>query len=440
MNLLSNASHTSFITPPQWAAPPTASWTTEEINMIQEIFLSDENTIQIQDISIYGDKQSVVEDSVDTSMEQGTDTTSMLLSPIGADDAFLEQFMVDEKAAMTAFFLETIDPFKNVAVVPDYKEQEPVSAASALSAGISLSDGRPVDYVLAKLRTKVDTLNSIYYSRWMNVSGASIKKIKLVLAIERLQRVIQGLSKENAQLKIDTTSCAQRCELLLLQENSNGCAELEHLRHLIEESICAGAVTDGMNVALNHTMDGEVLKDHQGEHGWGYKSVVSLDGVFTYSLSKEYPKEVNMHEMMQKSWASVSSSENVSSIYYGAIKAQLVKKFGKETVIMYDIANYDATRVDRVVAVLFRVKTLNGFLLGVRSLDVPLTATSENIRQMDCTVWQRYEYKEDGGFLVTSCGHLSYPSRADINFMAMEILCLHLRWESRVVGLQLMMS
>ncbi|CAH0490027.1 unnamed protein product [Peronospora farinosa] len=437
--MLSVTSPRSSQTPSLWAAPPAASWTTEEISMIQEMFLSDDNAIQVQDISIYDSKQPVAEDLLAISVEQGADATSMLLSPIGADDAFLQQFMVDEKVAMTAFFLEAIDPFKNVPMVPNPIEQEPVSLVPVVSAVISPSDGRPVDHVLAKLRTKMNALNRIYYSRCMNMSDAddsSVNKAKLVLAIERLQRVVQGLSIENARLKTDTTSCAQRCELLL-KESSDGRAELEQLSQSIDGSTCTTAVTAGMNLALNYSMDGEVLRDHQSENGWKYKSVVSPDGMFIYSLSKEYSKEVNMHEVMQKSWTSVSSSENFSSIYYGSIKAKLVKKVGKEAIIMYDIANYDATRVDRVVAVLFRVEIPNGFLLGMRSLDVSLTTTSKNIHQMNCTAWQRYECKEDGGFVVTSCGQLSYPSRADIDFMAIEIMCLHLRWESRVMGLQL---
>ncbi|ETO80937.1 hypothetical protein F444_04659 [Phytophthora nicotianae P1976] len=419
--------------PSQWMAPPAASWTREEISMIQEMFLSDEKAIQIRDISISGGKLPVTDDPLAISVEQGADATSMLLSPIGADDAFLQQFMVDEKDAMAAFFLEAIDPFQAVPVASDNVQQQVVAAPSAVSGPC---DGRPIEHVLAKLRAKVNDLNRIYYSRCMNTSGAddsSINKVKLVLAIERLQRVIQGLSKENAQLKADTTSCAQRSELLL-RDSDKSQVNLEHLSQSIDESTCATAMEEGMNVALNYSMDGEVLKDHQDEHGWGYKSVVTQNGVFSYILKKEYPKEVNMHEVMQKTWANVSSSENLSCIYYGSIKAQLVKKVGTETVVMYDMTNHDATRVDRVVSVLFRKKLSNGFLLGARSINV--APTTDNVRRMDCTMWQRYECKEDGGFSVTSGGLLSYPSRADIDFMAVEILCLHWRWENRVVCAQ----
>ncbi|KAG7390453.1 hypothetical protein PHYPSEUDO_007976 [Phytophthora pseudosyringae] len=427
----SSSSSSQALTPSQWVAPPAAAWTREEISMIQEMFLSDEKAIQIRDISISGGKLPVVEDPLAVSVEQGADATSMLLSPIGADDAFLQQFMVDEKDAMTAFFLEAIDPFQNVPAAASNKGQE--------AAGPS--DGRPVEHVLAKLRAKVEGLNRIYYSRCMNTSGANdtnINKVKLVLAIERLQRVIQGLSKENAQLKTDTTSCAQRSELLV-QGSSENQAELNQLSQSIEERTCAAAVKEGMNVALTCSMDGEVLKDHQDESGWGYKSAVSRDGVFSYSLKKEYPKEVNVHEVMQKTWTNVSSSENFSGIYYGSITAQLVKKVGKEAVMMYDMTNHDSTRVDRVVAVLFRVEMANGFLLGAHSINGAPAVASDNVRRMDCTTWQRYECKEDGGFSVTSGGQLSYPSRADIDFMAVEILCLHLRWENRVVGAQLTM-
>ncbi|KAG7400402.1 hypothetical protein PHYBOEH_005777 [Phytophthora boehmeriae] len=427
--------------PSQWVAPPAASWTREEINMIQELFLSDEKSIRIRDISITDKQDDKTPLTVEQPQQSGDDATQMLLSPIGADDTFLQQFMVDEKDAMAAFFLEAIDPFQNVPASPttdDSKTQDATSAATALPGP---SDGRPVEHVLAKLREKVDTLNRVYYARCMNMSASddqSITKIKLVLALERLQRVIQGLSKENAQLKTDTTSCMQRGELLL-QSSADRQAELEQLSQSIEESACVVAVKEGMEVSMNCSMDGEVLKNHQDENGWGYKSVVSKDGVFTYSLKKEYSKEVNMHDVMKKTWANVSSSENFSCIYYGSIKAQIVKKMGKESVIMYDMTNHDATRVDRVLAVMFRVEIPNGFLLGARSIKVPSCSITEDpkVRWMDCTTWQRYERNGDGGFSVTSGGQLSYPSRADIDFMAVEILCLHLRWENRVVGSQL---
>ncbi|EEY67088.1 uncharacterized protein PITG_17692 [Phytophthora infestans T30-4] len=402
----------------QWMAPPAASWTCEEISMIQEMFLTDEKAIQIRDISISGGRLPITEDPLAVSVEQGADATSMLLSPIGADDAFLQQFMVDEKDAMAAFFLEAIDPFKNVPVGSDSTiQQHVVVAPSAVSGPIG---GRPIEHVLAKLRAKVEGLNRLYYSRCMNVSDAtesSINKVKLVLAIERLQRVIQGLSKENAQLKVDMTSCAQRSEMLL--QNSNTQVNLEQLSQCIDESTCATAEGEGVNVALNYSVDGEVLKEHQDEPGWGYKSVMTQNGVFSYRLKKEYPKEVNMDEVMQKTSFHVSTSENISRIYYGSIKAQLVKKVGKKAVIMYDITKprRDACGPPSLLCS-FRVEMPNGFLLGARSINL-------------------YERKEDGGFSVTSCGLLSYPSRADIDFMAVEILCLHCRWENRVVGTHL---
>ncbi|RLN02375.1 hypothetical protein BBJ28_00014131, partial [Nothophytophthora sp. Chile5] len=432
--------------PSQWVAPPAASWTREEISIIQELFLSDEKAIQIRDISISGKQEQEPLSAV----APNQDATQLLLSPIGADDSFLQQFIVDEKDAMAAFFLEAIDPFQNVPVssVEDKKSQEVVTVTPAPGP----SDGRPVEQVIAKLRAKVEALNRVYYSRCMNKSAdetmgeadeTSINKVKLMLALEKLQRVIQGLSKENAQLKSDTTSCLQR-SALLLQEGEDANSVLEKISEAVDEPTCAAAMKEGMDVALNCSMEGEVLKDLQDDNGWGYKSVVTKDGAFSYTLKKEYPKDVDMLETMKKTWTNVSSSEDFSCLYYGSIKAQVVKKVDKETVIMYDVTNHDSTRVDRVLAVLFRVKLPNGYLLGARSINASpagvaaaLSETSDGLRLMDSTTWQRYERNDDGGFSVVSGGQLSYPSRADVDFMAVEILCLHLRWENRVVGSQL---
>uniref|UniRef100_M4BPN5 Uncharacterized protein n=2 Tax=Hyaloperonospora arabidopsidis (strain Emoy2) TaxID=559515 RepID=M4BPN5_HYAAE len=426
------ASSCSSPSPSQWTAPP-AAWTREEIHMIQEMFLADDNVIQIGDISISDSTPSGVDDPFVTAMEQEGHATSMLLPPIKADDPFVQPSMMDEKDAMTAFFLEAIDPFKIVSMAPGFMGDQDKGVVSRVPCS---SEDQSLDHVLAKLRAKVETLDRIYYARCMKVSSVDrscLHKMKLLLAIKRLERVIHGLSQENDQLLTDTRSYAQRCDLLL-QKSSSSSIELEQLCQSIGESTCAVAVSEGMTTALHCSMDGQVLRDEHDKNGWRYKSLVSPDGLFTFSLSKEYPKGVDMREVMGKSWANASNSESLSSIYYDSIRARQVKQMGKKAVVIYDIVNHDATRVDRVVAVLFRAEMSNGFVIGVRSIASPPSAASEDVRPMDCTLWQRYERKKDGGFIVTSGGRLSYPSRADIEFMAVEIMCLHLRWENSVTG------
>ncbi|CAI5741059.1 unnamed protein product [Hyaloperonospora brassicae] len=427
--------------PSQWTPPPAASWTREEIHMIQELFLSEENVIQIRDISIHdGSRQSHVEHALAVSVapERGN-TTSMLLSPIEADDTFSQPVVVDdEKEATTAFCFEAIDPFKTVAMAPpDRMDDKAKRAVWRAPFGVArASDDQALDHVLVKLRAKVATLDRIYYSRCMNVSsadGVCVHKMKLLLATQRLERVIQGLSQENGRLKTDASSYAQRCASLLHKSSKSG-VELQQLCQSIGEPVCAVAVSEGMTTALHCSMDGQVLRDQHDQNGWRYKSLVTRDNLFTYNLSKEYAKDVDMHEVMQKSWEHAYNAKRLSSIYYGSIHVRLVKQVEKKAIVIYDVANHDATRVDRVVAVLFRAQMANGFLLGVRSINAPPTTASDGVRPMDCTLWQRYERKKDGGFTFTSGGRLSYSSRADVEFMAVEIQCLHLRWENRVLG------
>lgn len=407
------------------SAPPAASWTREEVNMIQEIFLSDDKTIQIQDISY---SNSSPHDPLVVSIEQNTNATSMLLSPIGADNAVLQKLVVDEKE-------DTIDllvaPFQNVPVT--------LNAGYVPSTVPNPNNGRPMEHILAKLRTKVEDLNHTYYSRCMNVSRAdqlSINKMKLLLAIERLRRVIESLSLENNRLKTNTLSCAQHGKLRL--QNRDDRLEMKHLSRYIDKRTCAVVVKEGIDVALNkYAMDGKVLMDREDEHGWSYKTVLTRDGSFAYSLKKDFPKELNMHDVIENTWNFVTEPENASREKYSFIKVQQVKKIDKDTIIVFDTTNRDATCVNRVVAVLFRVETPTGILLGLRSLDVG--TSSDTVQYMECSAWQHYERKEDGGFFVKAGGLLSLPSSADVNFVAVEIFCLHWRWETSAVGIQLAM-
>ncbi|CEG41445.1 uncharacterized protein PHALS_11792 [Plasmopara halstedii] len=404
----------------QWVAPPAISWTREEISMIQEMFLSDEKGIRIREISISDSKQSETESPLAVSVDQSTNATSMLLSPIDADNALLRNSTMSEKDDMANYFVDRILPVNSEVSVPS-------------SVSIS-SNGRSIEHMLSKLRAKVEDLSHIYYSRCSKYSGGderNTKKVKLSFAIKRLKRVIQGLSMENDRLKRYTKS--SHCEISRLHSRCSW-LEIKQLSQYISKATCAAAVKDGIDLALNYVMNGRVLMDRHDELGWDYKSFLTQHGAFSFKLKKDYPKEVNMHGVIKKTLAIVTDSENVSRVKHSFIRVQQVTKLDQDVVIVYDMPNYSAPRMDRVVAVLFRAETPTGFLLGLRSLNVDNHSDTE--RRMDCTVWQRYNRKQDGGFSVTAGGVMTLPSRAGVNLMAVEVYCLHWRWESSVIGTQ----
>uniref|UniRef100_K3WP67 Uncharacterized protein n=1 Tax=Globisporangium ultimum (strain ATCC 200006 / CBS 805.95 / DAOM BR144) TaxID=431595 RepID=K3WP67_GLOUD len=427
-------------------------FTNEEISMIQEMFLHgngaalameplkiivddamiSEKDFQISDISITDGGLGLKADEL---MLSADDATSVLLSPIGSDATFLNQFLFDEKDAMEAFYLEAIDPFQSSPVKPE--ETKKAKAVAPRPASPSPIDRASADAekTLIALRSKVEALTKMYYTRCHRLNGGSedsavsVEKVKLVHAIGKLQRIAQGLSKMNAQLVKETTSVTEQSASFMGQMRGE-LNDAEKIVASINEQACADAIKEATKRAMEFCVAG----DTKEIMGWAHKSAINENHTVSYSFEKEC-KSANTRDIMRKTRECMSSSEQLSRVHCGSAEVQVLKKLSTNAaVVVYDVANKDATRVDRVLAVSYRVELSdNRVLIGLCSMN-PLTSSSENMRWMDCSMWQIHESKADGALAIASCGQFAYPSREEAKTMATEIVCSHMKWENHAVG------
>ncbi|KAF1336796.1 hypothetical protein FI667_g7, partial [Globisporangium splendens] len=449
-------SFVEMITPTTASAGASSSdasvFTNEEISMIQEMFLNgngaaiameplkiivddamiSEKDFQISDISITDGGLALKADEL---MLSADDATSVLLSPIGSDATFLNQFLFDEKDAMEAFYLEAIDPFQSSPVKSEETKKVKAGAPRPASPSPIERANADAEKTLITLRSKVEALTKMYYTRCHRLNGGSedsavnVGKVKLVHAIEKLQRITQGLSKMNAQLVKETTSTTQQ-SASFMDHMSGELNDAEKIVASVNEQACADAITE----ATKRATDFSVAGDAKEIMGWAHKSAINESHTVSYSFEKEC-KSASMRDIMRKTRECMSSSEQLSRVVCGSAKVRVLKKLSANAaVVLYDVTSKDATRVDRVLAVSYHVELSdNRVLIGLCSMN-PAASSSENVRWMDCSMWQIHEAKSDGAFAISSCGQFAYPSREEAEAMATEMVCSHMKWENQVVG------
>lgn len=292
--------------------------------------------------------------------------------------------------------------------------------------------------MLESLRSKVDGLTKMYYTRCARLLGdldgesntsLDIEKIKLVHVLEKLKRVATGLAKENERLAKE----AARMRQAVYIEST-----LDSIRNCLDERMCMEtiekALLNSTNFAGIHSRRTEI-----GENmGWSYKSMVADDGHYSFSIEKSYPAiDQTLQQVTDLAWDIATKSEMFSSIYYGSIRATVLKQLNENAAVMvYDFSSKDENRIDRILTVLHRVTLPNGaVLIGARTIHPEALAEivddSVGVDWMKAATWQIYELREDNTLLMTSQGELKYPTKADAQFMAIELLCMHVRWEQK---------
>lgn len=419
-------------------------WTSEEIAMIQQLLVADAElqelpvsakAFEVRDISISSSSGSVSSSKLafDASCElQGS--SHVLLSPIGADEPFLPLHgAVDEKDALAAFFTEAIDPF------------QPISPASSKNCSLnSFNSGFNGDRALEKLRERVDALTQVYYAHCQRLSGSaassqgvSVERMRLLHAVEKLQRVAEALKCENQALVKDTTSRRQQCQQAL--QAVNGQTEAAPAPQVVKQAVDKlMGLASGFDV-MNR---GQQLVDASTEgasSGWSYASAWKADssptgpGFFSYSLQKHF-RSADVATVAARSWEMLRSSQQLSQLFSGATTAQVVQDVdAAASVVRFDLANErDCDRVDRVLAAVFRQETASGVLVGVQAINELLPASDARVRAMDCSAWMRVERDSSGGVTVKTQGQLHLPTRNEAEHAAIEALCVHMRWEAAV--------
>lgn len=450
------------------ASAGAAVFTTEEISMIQEMFLSattSSGTSSLEPLKIVLDDAALVSDKdfqiSDISVSDGgllfkaddlmlgtggvhDDATSVLLSPIGSDETFLNQFLFDEKDAMAAFYTEAIDPFQT-----STPSSPVLKAENAIKKEATASTSSPIERpsadsekTLQKLRTKVEALTKMYYTRCHRLNGGSedsavdVEKVKLVHAIEKLQRISEGLAKANAQLVKETTSVTQqRAELLnQMSDELNDAAVIEAIVASINDQACAEAIERATKSIVDFSIDAEESE----VMGWKHKCAVGTDvNSLTYVFEK-HCTSMDMSEVLRNTWECLSSSEKFAHIVGGPVKARVVKKVNANAVVlMYDVTSKDSKRVDRILSLMYRAELSNNrYLLGscpIHPTSLP-ASSNKDVQWLDHSMWQMHEKKSESEHWVRIGGCNVYPSREEARVMAVEHIRSVLMWENLVMG------
>lgn len=445
------------------ASAGAAVFTTEEISMIQEMFLSatagglEPLKIVLDDAALMSDKDFQISDisvsdggllfkADDLMLGTGCahdDATSVLLSPIGSDETFLNQFLFDEKDAMAAFYTEAIDPFQT-----STPSSPVIKTENAIEKGVTTATSpieRPStdsEKALQKLRNKVEALTKMYYTRCHRLNGGSedsavdVEKVKLVHTIEKLQRISEGLAKANAQLVKETTSVTQqRAELLnQMSDDLNDAAVIETIVASINDQACAEAIERATKSIVEFSIDAEESE----VMGWKHKSALGTDNPsLTYVFEKRCAS-MDISEVLRKTWACLSSSEKFTHIVGGPVKVRVVKKVNANAVVLlYDVTSKDSKRVDRILSLMYRVELPNNrYLLGscpIHPTSLP-ASSNKDVQWLNHSMWQMHEKKSESEHWVRIGGHNVYPSREEARVMAVEHIRSVLMWENLVLG------
>lgn len=398
--------------------------------MIQELLIQDPleaedalpvpaKAIHVGDISISTAKLDKL-DRMDVDMVVD-DATSVLLSPIG----------VDEKDALAAFYLEAIDPFQPV----ESTSSSSTSPSPSSSITSTLAVGRDADRVLDKLRAKVDALSLMYYQRLNSKAQLDGNKVRLALAVEKLQRVAAALESERIALVKDTSSCRQQREQKLVAHQERLAAQdaerIPRLAASIDDSTVSDAVERCVALATNEKSN-EAAVDDAADDGWRFSSEWS-DGVLSYSLCKQFESSVDMDRVLEAVAGIATSSEQVSTLWSTAVSARVVKQSTpNQAVVLYDAASIDdSADVDRMLSVVFRTDAPNGdVVVGAHSI-----TTNDVESTRECSMWQRFTRQSDGSkFSVVSGGRMQVASRQAAEALRAELQCAHLRWEALTVA------
>lgn len=433
------------------SSSPAAVFTNEEISMIQELFLNGAaSAIALEPLKIVVDDalhitDIAIDSKADELMLGMDDATSVLLSPIGADDAFMSHFLVDETDAMAAFYTEAIDPFESPSPVKG--DVAPAPASPRVSA--------ETERTLAKLRAKVASLSTVYYTHCQRLqSGASnataavnVEKVKLVQALEKLQRVAAALTAANGQLATDTLSVREQHETTArdLESALSDAAHIDALLAAATDEACAAAIARATALARDFAVAG----DSTETFGWSHTSAKVSDGdasTLSFKCEKSF-LTFDAVDAIRGTVDSVGSTQALSALLGAHATVRAMKPLSATAaVVLVDIAQASVTRVDRTLALVFRTEAADGStLLAACSLNPPADVLAaapavgaERVRWMESCVWTRLTPSTSEGeseaAVVTFGGSCVYASEAEARAMALAHVQAAVRWESAVVG------
>jgi hypothetical protein len=213
---------------------------------------------------------------------------------------------------------------------------------------------------------------------------------------------------------------------------------------------------------LNFSLNGRAISSGARVMGWEDKRLV--DGTsLKFSLRKRFPGS-NARYLFTTTWDCLSDPECAEQKFRGLLELRILQRVNEDTVVaMRSMLSPDGSMWFRCVYLLFRVRTRNGFLLCIQSIDPPpvegastptvvtkakdaMTHATDGrpVRWIDMSGWFMFDPLgfadpsspsefEDCGAQIEYGGHWNYKDTRHIAQLAMDTLSVALKWETNMV-------
>jgi hypothetical protein len=194
---------------------------------------------------------------------------------------------------------------------------------------------------------------------------------------------------------------------------------------------------------LQFSLNGRALSTGGRVMGWEDRRLVDGTSI-KFSLRKTFQDHA-AYDFLTKTWMCFSDPDCVEKKFKGAIKLYVLQRINPDTlVILRDVTDPVEEKIFRCAYLLFRVRTIRGFIICVRSLD-SLKDTCQfekTIQWVDMFTWfvfNRQGVLEDSIYHETAAeveygGRVNYGSDTQLSGLAIEVLNTALRWESFMVA------
>lgn len=218
-------------------------------------------------------------------------------------------------------------------------------------------------------------------------------------------------------------------------------------------------VKDTYRAYLGFSLSGRQLSTGARVLGWEDKRLV--DGsTLNFALRKRFP-DSNARALFTSTWDCLSDPGCAEAKFRGLLELRVLQRVNDDTIVaMRSMKSPDGSRWFRCVYLLFRVRTRNGFLLCIKSIDPPpvegsspssepkVTTNASDGRPVvwiDMSGWFLFDPLgfaehsdptqefEECGAQVEYGGSWNYKDPQHIAQLAMDTLSVVLRWETTMV-------
>ncbi|GLD97426.1 hypothetical protein PINS_up006110 [Pythium insidiosum] len=203
---------------------------------------------------------------------------------------------------------------------------------------------------------------------------------------------------------------------------------------------------------LSFKISGQAVSTGTRVLGWEDKRCVDGTAV-NFSLRKSFAGR-SCYDVMARTWKCFSDPTCASHRFRGLMELRVLQHVNEDTIIaLRDNVSEDETKIFRCVYLLFRLRTTNGFLICVRSLDdIQLTEkekrkvsrSGKEIQWVDLFGWFLFDRQgvvdpaqscyHETGTTVEYGGQMNFGERSHVSRLVMDTLATALRWEAFIIG------